>query len=106
MPEQSVLFPLSDLDRRHLHQAANDVWNHIGYDVLQAVAEEERRSVNRVSVSRNDVIELVLDAGRLEEELRRHHQLSPELQLWFAQAGYATHVAELRAAFPYDRYGM
>ena len=46
------------------------MWNEVGYDLLSAVGEESGRG-QRATVSKADVIEVVLDASRLEEQLRR-----------------------------------
>lgn len=70
-------FPLSEAEEREVVEAAQDVWQQIGYDCLQAVAWEKSQgrkkpvSVEAVSMSRRDVIEVVMDADRLSEEVRR-----------------------------------
>ncbi|HET9024812.1 MAG TPA: hypothetical protein VFN64_09585 [Burkholderiaceae bacterium] len=60
----------SDDEREVIALAANAVWNAIGYDVLRAIADEKGGDPERAEVSRRDVIEMVLDASRLEEQLR------------------------------------
>lgn len=85
-----------------IHSAAHTVWNDIGYDLLQAVADEKGKHINAVTISRANVVEVVCDASRLEEQLRRsgHKELAEKvsncigIQKW------------VKPAFTYTRYGM
>jgi hypothetical protein len=43
----AAMFPLTADEVRKFHQIADSVWNHIGYDVLQAVAESNGRDADR-----------------------------------------------------------
>lgn len=97
---------LSESDRKLLYSHASQLWDEIGYDVLSAVAEEKGTHINRVSIPRDEVIELVLDAGRLEALLAQHGHLTPSLKDWLDyRHPYATRVAELKKCFTFTRYG-
>ena len=85
--------------------AARRVWNEIGYDVLQMVEEQDGKD----TVSREEVIELVCDAGRLDEEIartyrRKGEQVPPAVTELLKNYGTLERV--IKAAFPYARYGM
>ena len=62
-------------ERTMIARAAQQVWDEIGGDCLSALAEERessgRRAREGVTMSRRDVIEVVLDASRFEEALAR-----------------------------------
>lgn len=63
-------FPLTDNELKYLHEAAQDVWNYIAGDCLDASEGKDMR--------RSHVLEVVCDAGRLEEKLRENIQHSRE----------------------------
>ena len=67
---KATTVPFNDEEKRALQDAARAVWEEVAYDLLQAVAEEQGKDINRVTVSRAEVIEVALDAGRSEEILR------------------------------------
>lgn len=83
-----------------LGRAAKAVWNYIGADTLRALEECGKKPV----MSRSNVIELVVDADRLQEHLNRNakdHDLLPFLKT----ADYKEIVKALKPFFPYARYG-
>ena len=97
-------------ERNIIANAARRVWDDIGYDILDSVAREKRKSINAVSVSRADVIELVLDASRLEEQLRRTKGVDRSLIARVAEDIYHP-PSEIEsylktAVFTYTSYGM
>lgn len=104
-------FPLTPEELRLLDYAAEGVWQAIGCDVLQALGEG-KRNPDSVTVSRSTVIELVMDANRLEDELRR--DMTPGLSALFPdiQSGNWGHsIAALSAylkadVFKFSRYGF
>jgi len=51
--------------RKEFKDAARRTWQSIGFDVLNAVAAAEGMDVNRVSMKRAEVIEVVLDADNM-----------------------------------------
>jgi hypothetical protein len=59
----------NDAERQVIARAANAVWDEIGGDVLSAVGRESRKG-RSVTLPKAEVIELVLDASRLEQKLR------------------------------------
>jgi hypothetical protein len=93
----------TDDELKTIHSAARSVWDEIGYDVLQATAEERGRDINAVTVTRAVVLELVVDAGRLNDALRRKHA---DLAKRFDALDYPTMLRVLKPAFSYARYGM
>ena len=117
------IFPLTPDEEKTVREAADDVWSGIAYDALQgkAVVDSTPRrqlTVDEVTFSRADVIEMVMDAGRLEDELqeevRRHP--SPGLEALVAaygqwddherwQAASDRLYGLCRQAFGFGRYG-
>lgn len=100
----SAKLAFTEDERKAIGNAAADVWQAIGGDCLSAIVEEKGKNVDRVSMSRADVIELALDAGRMEDILKR--RATPDLMARVAAADYATLIEVVKPAFPYTRYGM
>lgn len=81
------------------------MWDECGGDVLQAVAEEQGKSP---TVSREEAMEVALDAGRCEQLMGRdirRGKLSQELFERWEQLDYEERCKLVRPAFPYTRYG-
>jgi hypothetical protein len=97
--------PFTATELAAVQAAALAVWNHVGGDCLQAMAEERGKPVERVTIPRADVMEIVLDADRTEEELRRRRS-APELLAKVRDSGYEELLAAIRPAFPHARYGL
>jgi hypothetical protein len=99
-------------EKKLLGSLAYDVWNECAYDLLQAVAEEKGKDINSVLIPRSHVIEIALDAGRMEEKLERciHRGndpvATPDLMERVKAADYKTLIAAVKPAFSYARYGM
>ena len=68
---------ITDEDKKHMQQAASDVWDYIAADCLESVAQDKGKKVYAVKMSKRDVIETVLDAGRTDELLKRRNQWTP-----------------------------
>jgi hypothetical protein len=66
-------FELTPSDIKLIQQHAQGVWNECAYDVFAALAEEKSKSINSVTVPRAVVMEIALDAGRLEQSLGMGH---------------------------------
>lgn len=86
------------------------VWEECGADLLQAVAEEKGKDINAVTVSRAEVIEIALDAGRMEEKMRYakrngHLAVTDDLLARVAAADYDTLIKAVRPSFHFARYG-
>jgi hypothetical protein len=98
----ATLFPLSPIDLLVLANCAHAVWNNIGFDVLEGVP--------RQTISRAAVIEVVVDADRLAEQVRRDARASDALKALFPNA-WDRNAADyrdllLRDVFQYSTYGM
>ena len=78
----ATMFPLTAEDLTELSHCANAVWNNIGFDVLQAVGDGNAEAA---SISRRDVIEIVVDADRLAEEVRQSKRSTPALKALFLE---------------------
>lgn len=81
-----------------IHRKAGSIWSEVGYDVLMAVAEEGRDSVDRATV-----VEVVIDCRRLETEVRR---VNPALADKILNTEYKQLVKIVSKEFPFSRYGM
>jgi hypothetical protein len=89
--------------------AAQAVWNEIGYDVLQAIGQEKGGSAESATVKKSDVIEMVLDAGRLEDQLKRTKGVTDDLQERVRKDLYSGSIIERylgRSVFTFAIYGM
>lgn len=91
---QSVRF--TDAEKLTIRQAAHAVWNEIAYDILTLVQEEGKNSIPR-----SHVIELVLDANRLEDQIT-----DGDLRTKIDAASYKQLIAIVKPAFPHSHYGM
>ena len=106
----AALFPLTDDEIRKLHQIADTIWNQIGYDVLQATVACDGGSINSVTLSRDEVIEVVMDADRLAEEVRQATDATPALRRLFPRE-WDQHASDyvrllLKDGFTFGRYGL
>lgn len=102
---------LNQTEQEAIARAASAVWDEIGYDCLQATAEDLGQNINRVSIPRSQVIEIALDAGRLEERLkRRAHSgdtvVTTDLIARWQALDYEQRIAVAKRAFTYTRYGL
>ena len=91
---------ISDTDALIIGNTAWRVWEEIGYDMLNAVQEYDGKD----TMPRADVIEVVVDAGRLEEQLIREKH--PECATLLRGMDYKDIVKMLKPYFPFARYGM
>ena len=110
MPRASALKSSSfnDDEWKIIARAAHAVWNEIGGDILTAVGEETGKGQG-VTISRANVIELVLDASRLEGQLRGTKGVAKEFVERVAKYIYSDR-SEVKAylkkeVFTYSRYG-
>lgn len=83
-----------------VRSAARAAWDYIGADCLRGMEEAGEKPV----MKRADVIEVVIDAGRLVDQLRRL-KASDELIARWKALEYDVKIKLLVAAFPYARYG-
>lgn len=91
----TVLF--TPQEKEIIRGAAHAVWNEIGYDVLTMVQEQDGKD----TIPRAEVLELVCDAGRLEDQIR-----DADLRTKVSNASGKQLYAILRPAFAYSHYGM
>ena len=111
MTKKSVAVPFTPEELRTLQRTAYRVWEIIGSDIMAAVTDDEDGDGSG-AIPRDHVIELVLDAGRLEAELRRgrgsrdhHPQLADKVSaLYTRKGGYKAMIAAVKPAFPYEEY--
>jgi hypothetical protein len=104
-------FGLTDEDVKTVCANAHAVWEDVGFDVLAAVAEEKGKTAEDVTVSKRDVIEIVLDADRLASHL--HHDKraqTPGITALMAdrynEDGSALLYRMMGDTFQYQRYGL
>ena len=102
--------PFTEEEAKTVQRVAAAVWEYIGYDAIQATAEAGEGD----SVDRDVVLELVIDANRLEDHLKRSsmgRRAYPELatkvrKLLDQRGGYDALQRLILPAFPFRRYGM
>lgn len=116
-------WPLTDDDVKFIVTSAQAVWNDIGYDCLRALADHgfrKPRDINTVSMSRSNVVEVVMDADRLRDQMKRDLKNAAKLSdmgkeliaaycdmdsdAWMA--AYDRMKRVVREAFPAARHGM
>jgi len=88
-----------------IQRAALAVWNEVAYDALTATAEEKNVSVDNVTISRDEVLELALDAGRPEQIMRRDPLFTPDFKTRWEATSYEQMKDIVRPVFTYKRYG-
>lgn len=85
---------------KQLHQSMQRCWNAIAMDCLQATADDEGKNINRVTMPKDHVIDVVIDQmesnGEMNKELRTLWSLLPFEQM--------QEIAE--QTFKHSRYGM
>lgn len=99
-PPLSTAHDLSESEIRLIQSDARAVWDEIAYDCFTALQDEGQDPV----MPRDQVLELVIDAGRLDEMMRRrgHRDLVPR----WDRLSYELRQQLLLPAFPYENYGM
>jgi hypothetical protein len=96
---------MSEDEKQIIKRLMNDCWQYIGSDALQALQECE----GETSIPRDEVIELVLDADRIETLILNHHPVDgkdeQEAFAKFKKLDYKRKCEIGRQAFRYERYG-
>jgi len=90
---------LTKEQKDRLGRAAKSVWDYIGGDCLRAMEECGEKPI----LPRSQVIELVVDADRLPDELGRKKE--SDLLEFVQFAKYEEIVKALKPSFPFARYG-
>lgn len=104
MPKKKIIRDsFTDEEKELIRHAAVGVWEYVGGDALQALAEEKNKPIERVTYSRSEVIEMALDASRCEERLR---EKNPDLAKRVSDADYEELIRVVQPAFPHARYGL
>ena len=110
-------YTLSDEARGILHDILNEIWEEIAWDIFNAIEEQNKleRKKGPVEMPRDEVIEVVLDAGRpeqkLEEEIRtlirrgKDSSAAKEALSVFKTLSYDQMIAEAKKVFLHTRYG-
>jgi len=99
-------------EKELLGSLASAVWSEVAYDILQAVADDKGKDIGEVTIPRSHVIEIALDAGRMEERLQRCVNrggdpiATDSLLERVKKADYDTLIAAVKPAFSYTRYGL
>lgn len=92
-------YHFTDAEKLILQNAAADVWQEIGGDCLQAIAEEKGIDPDGALMRRSHVIEVVCDANRLEDKVPK--ELADRIR------GLGLYIYTLvRPAFTGRWYGM
>ncbi len=96
-------FPLTEKEQQTIQSTADGIWSEVAYDALEGSP--------RKTLSRATVLEIVMDAGRLEEALERFGDLkNPAIAALFSRpydtdaSIYLYHLLTLR--FTDRRYGL
>jgi hypothetical protein len=106
------LFDFDKDDIAYLHRQAAAIWQELGGDALQAIAEEKGKDPESITISRAEAMEIALDAGRVDQRIIDDKKLDPvkkEQYLKFLDhpsMSWKNKLRFFRPAFPYDRYGM
>lgn len=89
----------NDTELKILNHIFQSVWNYIAYDCLQATEECDGRS----TMSRSEVIEVVLDADRPSEQAKTPEE--KELVKRFYALDLKAQEKIVKPMFPSSRYG-
>lgn len=98
-------FNLTEADVRLIGSEANAVWEECAYDIFAEMKPGK-------TIPRSHVLEIVLDADRLRDRVRRHRNARPELKAVINRDDFYPVVsAEIRKyltkeVFKYSRYGL
>lgn len=107
--------PMTDAEKKAIRDAANSVWSMVCYDIMQSVGKD--------SIPASHVVEIVMDASRLEEEIgmrvrmrnKRGCHVPLSVVRWFPRSYREANWAEAsrtverflkREVFTFKRYGL
>lgn len=91
---------LSPEEAKLIQSEAHGVYEYVGGDL----APDNKRSM---TCRRSTIIEVVLDAGRLEQQLRADDKMTPAMKSAFEYSGpnrYKLLIDLVGPAFPYEAY--
>jgi len=97
---------ITEKDKTNIHDAAHSVWDSIAHDILDAVKLEKELNPyapadESVTMSKDEVIEVVLDADRLYEHLKEQDQWTTGMKNLSSKEWFNL----VKPAFPFDMYG-
>lgn len=96
--EVALRLQFSDAERTTILRAAREVWSEIGFDVITQGTGREKDAKN---VRRAVVLEVVIDANRLEAQIS-----DKALRARFAALDYEAMKTLVGPAFPDQWYGL
>lgn len=97
---------LAELDKTNIQNGAKEIWDAVGHDIFEAMKIETEinpyADKNAIpTLTRKDVIEVVLDAERLSVLLKERNEWSPEMD----DLSMDEWVELVKPAFTFDVYG-
>jgi len=97
---------ITEKDKTNIHDAAHSVWDSIAHDILDAVKLEKELNPyapadESVTMSKDEVIEVVLDADRLYEHLKENGQWTTGME----NLSYKEWINLVQPSFPFNVYG-
>jgi len=96
MEKQKLLESVRHEEMELIADSANAVWQEIGDDIL---------GMEGGSIPRSDVIEVVVDAGRLEDRLKKDGIGKSIIDKWLSLSYEEKEKLLTKHAFKYERYG-
>lgn len=98
----NVTVTWTEEETKILRWAVRDAWSEVAYDVLQAVADDKGKPVEKVTVPRSTCIEVALDAGRTEHRMRNYPDIIAKMQ----STPYKKLIELVKPAFPFRTEGL
>ena len=95
-------FNLTEAQIKEFQNAAQATWQTIAYDTLQCVAESEEKDINKVTIKKDEVIEIVLDADYM---LSFGGIKDPVVKDFYKNGDYDQMTKILKKSFTYAKYG-
>ena len=97
---------ITEKDKTNIHDAAHSVWDSIAHDILDAVRLEKELNPDAdtnepPTLSKDEVIEVVLDAGRLDSCLKENGQWTTGME----NLSYKEWINLVQPSFPFNVYG-
>ena len=95
-----------ELDKTNIQNGAKEIWDSVAPDVFEALKLETEINPHAdknatPTLTRRDVIEIVLDAERLSALLKERNEWSPEME----DLSMDEWVELVKPAFTFDIYG-
>jgi hypothetical protein len=97
---------ITEQDKTNIQNGAKEVWNAIGHDIFEALDLEKELDPHTDkgavrTLTKKDVIELVLDAGRLDGQLKEQNQWTSGME----NLSLNEWVKLVEPAFSFNVYG-